>query len=645
MPKRDAWDLTGAPGAAPGRRQFLRTSALLGCSMAAGVKTTGSEESAGTKPATAEDYIYTTCLQCNTGCEIKVRIQNGMAIKIEGSAYGPRPMDPHIPFDTPVQAAARVHGSLCPKGQAGLQTAYDPYRVVQVLKRAGPRGSNRWVSIPFHQAVSEIVEGGTLFPWENRRVPGLREIWSLRDPKVFAEMAADVARVQNQDMSVAEFKAKHAANLKHLIDPDHPDLGPINNQLVFNWGRLKGGRAELIGRFVRSSFGSVNAHGHTTVCQGSIYFAGKAMSEAPSAGGWSGGAKAYWMADTANAEFIIYWGANVLEANYGPTLKGKKIMRGLASGRLKLAVVDPRFSSIAAKAWKWLPVKPGTDAAPAMAMIRWILEHSRYDYRYLSNCNRAAAAADGEPTWTNATWLVKIEPDGRPGKFLRASEIGLAGDADTFVCIQGDRPIAFKSDDAQNPAEGDLFVDTIVRGIPVKSGLQILWEQARAKTLSEWADICGLPPSEIEALAEEFTSHGKRAVAEIHRGVSQHTNGFYNVLAVYALNLLIGNLDWKGGLIYGGGSYGETGGSGRPFQLSAHPSPISPFGITIIRSEVSYEKSTLFAGYPSKRPWYPLVSDIARRLFPRPEISIPTQSKRFSFTWATLFTHCLLGMR
>jgi tetrathionate reductase subunit A len=132
-------------------------------------------------------------------------------------------------------------------------------------------------------------------------------------------------------------------------------------------------------------------------------------------------------------------------------------MQGLAAGRLKLAVVDPRFSSIAAKAWKWLPIKPGTDAALAMAMIRWILEHSRYDYRYLSNANRAAAAADGEPTWTNATWLVKIEPDGRPGAFLRASEVGLGGDADTFVCIQGDRPIAFKSDDAQNPAEGDLF--------------------------------------------------------------------------------------------------------------------------------------------------------------------------------------------
>lgn len=599
------------------RRGLFKCAALLGgtalMSKLATAQSAPPSASVGTEPW---EYIYTTCLQCNTGCEIKVRLQDGVAVKIDGNPYAPRAMDPHIPWNTPVTAAARIRGSICPKGQSGLQTVYDPYRVVKVLKRAGPRGSGRWVSIPFHQAISEIVEGGNLFPWENRRVTGLRELWALRDPKVFAEMAADVTLLQDKKLTVEQFKSKHAANLKHLIDPDHPDLGPKNNQVVFNWGRLKAGRAEFISRFVRSSFGSVNAHGHTTVCQGSIYFAGKAMSDAPSGGKFTGGAKAYWMADTANAEFIIYWGANVLEGNYGPPLKIPKITRGLASGRLKLAVVDPRFSSIAAKAWKWLPVKPGTDAALALGMIRWILENSRYDYQYLSNANRAAAAADGEPTWTNACWLVKIEPDGRPGAFLRAADLGLPGDADTFVCARRDQPIAFKSDDAANPAEGDLFVDTVLKGIPVKSGLQILWEQARSKTIAQWAEICGLSSADIVALAEEFTSHGKRAVVEIHRGVSQHTNGFYNVLATYALNILIGNLDWKGGLIYGGGSYGETGGSGRPFQLGDHPSPITPFGITVIRSETTYEKSSIFSGYPAPRPWYPLASDIYQEVIP-----------------------------
>ncbi len=599
------------------RREFLTGGALLGGAwLAAALQAT--ERSAAGSPVRASDYIYTTCLQCNTGCEIKVRIQDGLAVKIEGNPYAPRTMDPHIDWTTPVTQAARLTGCLCPKGQAGIQTAYDPYRITRVLKRAGKRGENKWVTIPFDQAITEIVEGGVLFPQDGgKTVTGLRELYALRDPGLCREMAADVTLLQSNKLTVAQFKEKYKDHLDKLIDPEHPDFGPKNNQFVFLWGRLKAGRQDFFLRFVRDSFGSVNAHGHTTVCQGSIYFAGKSMSDQPSGGKWTGGAKAYWMADTTNAEFIIYWGANVLDGNYGPPLKTPKITRGLASGRLKIAVVDPRHSRIAAKAWKWVPVKPGEDAALAMAMIRWIIENERYDRRYLENCNRAAAASDGEPTWTNASWLVKIRPDGSGGAFLRAGEIGLGGDADTFVCLRGGVPVAFKSDDAANPAEGDLFVDTTINGIRVKSAMQLLYEEASRYTLWEWAEIAGVRVADIVELASEFTSHGKRAVVEIHRGVSQHTNGFYNVLATLgALNLLVGNFDWKGGLVYGGGAYGETGGAGRPFQLSSHPARLTPFGIDIIRGGASYEQSTIFAGYPAKRPWYPLASDVYQEVIP-----------------------------
>lgn len=599
------------------RREFLSGGALLGGAWLAAALKAG-QTPAATGLVRASDYIYSTCLQCNTGCEIKVRIQDGLAVKIEGNPYAPRTMDPHIDWNTPVTQAARLAGYLCPKGQAGLQTAYDPYRITKVLKRAGRRGENKWVTIPFDQAITEIVEGGVLFPQDGGKpVTGLRELYALRDPALYRQMAADVALLQDNKLTVAQFKEKYGEHLDKLIDPDHPDFGPKNNQFVFLWGRLKAGRSDFFLRFVRDSFGSVNAHGHTTVCQGSIYFAGKSMADQPSGGKWTGGAKAYWMADTSNAEFIIYWGANVLDGNYGPPLKTPKITRGLASGRLKIAVVDPRHSSIAAKAWKWVPVRPGEDAALALAMIRWIIENQRYDRRYLENCNRAAASSDGEPTWTNAAWLVKIRADGSGGAFLRASEIGLGGDADTFVCLRGGTPLAFKSDDAANPAEGDLFVDTTLNGIRVKSAMQLLYEEAARKTLWEWAEIAGVRTADVVALASEFTSHGKRAVVEIHRGVSQHTNGFYNVLATLGtLNLLIGNFDWKGGLVYGAGAYGETGGTGRPFQLSSHPARLTPFGIDIIRGGASYEQSTIFSGYPAKRPWYPLASDVYQEVIP-----------------------------
>ncbi len=624
MSRHDAKNLTRSSRSetkTPSRREMIGSGALLGGACLALLQERTAAQS-GTPvtplPAQPTDYIYSTCLQCNTGCEIKVRVQEGLAVKIEGNPYAPRTMDPHIGWNTPVTQATRLKGVLCPKGQSGIQTAYDPYRVIKVLKRAGRRGEGKWTTIAFQDAIREICEGGNLFPQDGvGPVTGMRDLYALRDKAVFASMTADVSSIQSGKMTVAQFKDKYKDHLDKMIDPDHPDFGPRNNQFVFNWGRLKAGRQDFFLRFVKDSFGSTNGHGHTTVCQGSIYFAGKSMSDQPSGGSWTGGAKAYWMADTANAEFILYWGANILEGNYGPPLKVPKITRGLASGKLRVAVIDPRYSKIAAKAWKWLPIKPGEDAACAMAMIQWIIGKQRFDRRYLENCNKAAAAADNEPTWSNAAWLVKIRPDGTAGAFLRGSEAGLGGDADTFVCLRANQPVAFKSDDSAKAVEGDLLVDTVVNGIMVKSGLRLLYEESMRKTMDEWAEIAGLEPGDIVALAEEFTAHGKKAVVEIHRGVSQHTNGFYNVLATMgALNTLIGNLDWKGGLVYGGGAYGEAGGTGRPFQLSDHPSKITPFGIDIIRGGASYEKSTIFSGYPAKRPWYPLASDVYQEIIP-----------------------------
>jgi anaerobic selenocysteine-containing dehydrogenase len=136
-------------------------------------------------------------------------------------------------------------------------------------------------------------------------------------------------------------------------------------------------------------------------------------------------------------------------------------------------------------------------------------------------------------------------------------------------------------------------------------------------------------PRDVVELAREFTSHGKRAVADIHRGVSQHTNGFYQVLAWYTLNALIGNYDWKGGLAKAS-TYDAAGGKTdkvkqpdgtevewtQPFPVGKVAGGLAPFGISIIRHGDKYEDTTLFAGYPAKRPWFPLASDIYQEIIP-----------------------------
>jgi len=85
---------------------------------------------------------------------------------------------------------------------------------------------------------------------------------------------------------------------------------------------------------------------------------------------------------------------------------------------------------------------------------------------------------------------------------------------------------------------------------------------------------------------------------------------------------LIGNFDHVGGLVKATvyNITGEKGGKaieGMPFVLpDMHPQKLKAFGISIIRHDVKYEDTTLFEGYPAKRRWYPLASDIYQEIIP-----------------------------
>jgi anaerobic selenocysteine-containing dehydrogenase len=562
--------------------------------------------------ANPENMMYSICLNCHNACTIKGHILDGVLVKVDGNPFSAQNLQPHIPEDTPLDIAAKIDAPVCPKGQASVQVLYDPYRLRKVLKRAGKRGENKWVTIEWDQFIDEVANGGNLFG--EGRVDGFKDVWKLRDPELSAEMAADASAVAAGDMTVAEFKKKHAAHLDLLIDPDHPDLGPINNQFIFQGGRVEHGRKEFIKRFVYSSFGSVNFYLHTTICEQSHHIAYKMAT-----------GKSHMKPDTANAEFVIYFGTSPFEANFGPTNMVPKITRGIVERNFKYAVVDPRLSKTAAKAWMWVPIKPGTDAALALGMIRWIIENERYDATFLSAPNKESANSNNETSSTDATHLVNTETM----KFATASEIGLELPEDAkdgrVVLVDGKPALATTAE------KGDLFVDTKINGVPVKSVFQMLKERAFEKTLDEYAEICGIKARDIAVLGTEFTSHGKKAVAELYRGPVQHTNGYYNGQAIITLNALIGNVDWKGGLTKGGGHWHEDGSKpGAPFPksvITSAPGGLKKFGIHVNREGTAYEKSTLFEGYPARRPWYPFTGELYQNIIPSMAAGYPYPGK------------------
>ena len=577
--------------------------------------------------AKATSVIYSACLQCHTACPIKVKILNGVAVKIDGNPFSEN-LIPNLNYDTAPAKAAKIDAGLCPKGQAGIQSLYDPYRVVKVLKRKGPRGSNRWEIVAFDKAISEIVNGGELFKGigENRRVPGLKELYAMNDAKLSAAMEADVKEVAAGKMKVADFKGKYSAHLDKLIDPEHPDLGPKNNQFVGMWGRIEHGRIEFGKRFMHGGFGSNNIIEHTSICEQSHHIAYKEATNQYKEGKWSAGIT-HMKPDSFNAECIIYFGTGFIEANFGPPAMCPKVTDGLVAGRLKVIVVDPRMSKSASRAWKWLPVKPSTDAALALAMIQWMIGNKRYDEKYLTAANLAAAKAAGETTWSDATHLVKIEKDG-PGALARAEELG-AGDKDSFVVVQGGKPVAVKTDDDKNAVVGDLDFSGEINGVKVKTAFTILKEEALVKTIDQWSEICGIPTADIELVAKEFTSHGKKAGVEFYRGPVKHTSGYYNAQALIALNILIGNTDHKGGMSVGGGHWHEFGDKAEAqFNVNKmQPGKLTPFGHKITREGSTYEKSTLFTGYPAKRPWFPFTSNIYQEALPSAADGYPYTAK------------------
>lgn len=553
----------------------------------------------------AENIIFSSCQQCNATCTIKAYVTAGSAAgayssivrKIAGNQYSPMNMVPygHINYNTPVAAAVKGTGDVaktgrsfrgaktCLKGQAGIQTAYDAYRVQKPLKRVGKRGSGVWKTISWEEAYKEILEGSN-----ELGTPGLKELWAF----VPEESAmADWDQVKAGKMKKEDFDQKYK---EVLIDTDHPDLGPKANQIAV----MAGHRREFIERLAGGSLGTANYYDHGGYC-GITSVMGNVRSHDPEK------PKKRMIPDYDHAEYVLVWGTNPLVANRGPTTFAPQITNAIDRG-MKMVVIDPRFSKTAEKAHMWVPVKPGGDGALALAMCRWIIENRRYDEIYLKNPNQSAANEDGETTWSDASFLVNVGDQKRP--FLRAADVGLG--EEEYVVMENGKPVVHSK-----AKSGDLEVDTVLNGIKVKSVFTIFKEKVMEKSMKEYSRLCEVPVEQMEQIAREFTSHGKKVGIHSYRGPAMHANGYYSVRAINMLNHLVGNHDWKGGDTALGAKFKATEGR---YDLATVPNANKAWGIPVTRHKTPYEKTTLFEkdGYPAKRPWYPLGNKLINDVLP-----------------------------
>ncbi|MHC4600025.1 MAG: molybdopterin-dependent oxidoreductase [Planctomycetota bacterium] len=267
--------------------------------------------------------VYSVCLMCHSACGIKARVKDGVLLKIDGNPYHPcgttfgeRIQYATDPFGTvgvssgqggdwgltrPVDEA---YASICAKGQAGIEHLYNPYRVKHPLKRAGARGENRWISVTWDEALSDIT----------------------------TQMAAMRSWGTNANNT-------------------YPEFGPEPYQAVSYVGRMEHGDKELNDRFWKNSWKTPNKReDHTSTCETSHHVAGELVG------------RKHMKPDILGSSYLILFGTSWLEAGFPMVALARKLMAFKAAGGT-LVVVDPRRSATAAKADTWVPIIPGTDAA------------------------------------------------------------------------------------------------------------------------------------------------------------------------------------------------------------------------------------------------------------------------------------------
>ncbi len=201
-----------------------------------------------------ETRKLSVCRQCPAGCGMTVRLVDGDVKKLDGN---------------PLCPIAR--GTLCPKGQAGVQSLYNPDRLLGPVRRNGPRGSGQWERIGWDEAMQEVqskldslrAEGNPQsVAWiaerndatQGRLIHRFMRVYGSPNLFEFVDMRDESARLaMNSCQGVDEFPAYDMRNVNFILSFGTPVLESWLSPTWMNrqYGRLRRGRPDRRGRLVQ----------------------------------------------------------------------------------------------------------------------------------------------------------------------------------------------------------------------------------------------------------------------------------------------------------------------------------------------------------------------------------------------------------
>ena len=242
-----------------------------------------------------------------------------------------------------------------------------------------------------------------------------------------------------------------------------------------------------------------------------------------------------YMPDLERAECILFWGYNPSVSRLAHATATRAALRRGA----KLIVVDPRRAGLAGKADPWLRVRPGTDAALALAITNVMIERGWYDELFVRR-------------WTNGPLLVRTDT----GRLLRASELAVEGEPGHYVAWRevAGQPVvvdpAARGSDVRDHDElalaGTIEIATGDGVVICRPAFDLVADACRSSSPALAEQITGVPAADIERTAQMLWEH--RPVAfYTWSGLEQHSGTTQIIRAINVLYALTGCLDVPGG--------------------------------------------------------------------------------------------------
>lgn len=238
-------------------------------------------------------------------------------------------------------------------------------------------------------------------------------------------------------------------------------------------------------------------------------------------------------ADYENTRCILLWGANP-RATY-PTA-AQRISRARTRGA-KLIVIDPRRNNLARSADCWLRVRPGSDAALALAMTHVLIEENLFDAAFVRD-------------WTTGPFLVRDDTE----RLLTARDLAPSGSTESFVVWDASRdttalyhPAQGYSESGVKPALTGSFSCQLGSGalVTCRPAFALLAERAAQYAPERSEPISWVAADEVRRAARLFATELPSCYFS-WTGLEMHSNAMQINRAVCCLYALTGQFDERG---------------------------------------------------------------------------------------------------